>query len=213
MRNFKKPLIAAALTALFYTTAFADVANIDKLPDGKQVTLSGIVESVQNERTFTLRDDSGDIKVDIKSHQSVILKEGDSVTVIGKVDKHVIKSDVNATVVTVHKHVTETVRAAIQANGDISLQGATSFSINKLPDNGLVKIMGTVSDVDNEKEFTLRDATGSINVDIAAAEESAALTKGAQVTVVGYIDNGVLGKDINATQVFITADAQPMAAK
>ena len=38
--------------------------------------------------------------------------------------------------------------------------------------------------------------------------ESAALTKGAQVTVVGYVDTGLMSKEIRATRVIVAADAK-----
>jgi uncharacterized protein YdeI (BOF family) len=63
-----------------------------------------------------------------------------------------------------------------------------------------------VIDIDNEKEFTLRDETGSINIDIVSAQ-NAALTEGAEVTVIGNVNNGMLGKSIDAKEVLIVSNA------
>lgn len=79
--------------------------------------------------------------------------------------------------------------------------------IGELPDEGHVVISGTVDDVDNEKEFTLRDHSGKIDVDVES-DQSLILQKGAMVTVYGYIDSGLFRKDINATRVVIDEPTQ-----
>lgn len=204
-------LTVAGVATLLSTTALAaDVSNASakKMPDDSYVTISGTVESVQNEREFKLRDNTGTIGVDIKSNQSVVLKPGQYVTVSGTVDNDLGMVDIDATDVYAHKGFTRSVSDALRGMKGVSTSDAQAFNIKDLPKEGMVKVTGTVTDVDNEKEFTLRDESGSINVDIES-NEKAALKKGARVTVIGSVDSGALGKDINATQVIVVADAQP----
>lgn len=206
MKSFSTTFVAAGLIALVSTSALAAITTVKSMNNGSQVNVTGTVESVQNEREFTLRDKTGTINVDIESDQSVVLKKGDSVTVSGMVDKDLFGTDINASTVTVNKDMVEAVGDAIEGRTPISLEGATKYNINKLPKEGLVKVSGTVTEVDNEKEFTVKDSTGSIKVDVESAE-TAALTRGAEVTVIGYVDTGMFGKDINARKVLVIADS------
>lgn len=211
MKFFNKPIMIAGLTALMAGTALsATQTTIKSLPDKGEVSISGTVASVENEREFTLRDETGSIGVDIASNQSVVLKKGDKVTVTGMVDSGITGTDINASDVTVHKDMSEAMGDVIEGNTAISFEGASSYKISQLPKEGLVKISGTVSDVDNETAFTVRDDSGKIDVNMESAE-SAALTKGATVTVIGYVDSGLLGKDINAKKVLVVESAKPVA--
>lgn len=211
MLNIKNALIpTVVLTALMSATAIAAVNNIKDMKNGSQIHLTGTVDSVNNAREFTLRDNSGTIDIDIISNDSVVLKKGDSVTVSGTVDKDLFDTDIKATQVAVNKSMGKAIGDAIEGNTSLSLEGATSYKINSLPAQGLVKVSGTVSKVDSEKEFTLNDGTGKINIDIQSSE-TAAIMKGSEVTVIGYVDKGLLGTDINAHKVLVVADATPMA--
>ncbi len=203
--NNSKLLAVAVVVALTSTSVLAAINNVKDLKNGSQVNISGIVESVQNEREFTLRDSSGTIGVDIKSTQSVVLKQGDSVTIRGTVDKGILHTDIDATDVIVSKNIAEAVGDAIEGHTGLSLEGATTYNISSLPKEGLVKVSGTVTDVSNEKKFTIRDSTGSVKINVESSE-TAALTKGAQVTVIGYVDSGFFGKDISAHKVLVVAD-------
>lgn len=202
------PLCGAAL--LFSTTALAGSVSVKELPDQGSVVLNGTVDSVANEREFTLRDQTGTVTIEIASAESVVLKKGDTVTVTGTVDKGMMGTDIKASDVDVHKGFVESIGTAVKATPGIPVSGTTEMKIGELPKSGMVKVSGTVDGVESEKKFTLHDETGSINVDVKSAE-SAAVTKGAHVTVIGYIDDGLLAKDINATQVMVTADATPTA--
>lgn len=213
MNRFKKPLMVAGLSALLAGTALAasGTTTIKNLPDEGQVSISGTVASVENAREFTLRDETGTIGVDITSNQSVVLKKGDKVTVNGVIDSGITGTDINASNVTVHKDMSEAMGDVIEGNTAISFEGATTYKISQLPKEGLVKVSGTVSKVSSEEKFTLRDDTGNITVDMDSAAESAALTQGATVTVIGYVDSGILGKDINAKKVLVVENAKPVA--
>lgn len=212
MKKFYKPLMFAGLSTLLAGTALATDTTIKTLPEKGAVSLSGTVASVENEREFTLRDKTGTIGIDISSSQSVVLKKGDKVTVNGVIDNDITGTDINATDVTVHKDVSQAVGDVIEGNTAISFEGATSYKISQLPKEGLVKISGTVSEIDDETSFTLRDDSGKIDIDMESAE-SAALTKGATVTVIGYVDSGILGKDINAKKVLVIESASPLASR
>lgn len=212
MRNqetIRVMMAAAVVATLLSTSALAAVNDVKGMENGSQVNISGTVDSVQNEREFTLRDDTGTVSVDIKSNESVVLKRGDQVTVNGTIDKGLFGTDINASTVTVDKGIAKAIGDTIESRTDISLEDADSYTINNLPRQGLVKITGMVIDVDNEKKFTLEDPTGSIDVDVDSAE-AVALTKGAKVTVIGNVNDGMFGKDINAHKVLIVADAMPL---
>lgn len=202
---------AAGMAALLSTTALAAGMTIKSIPDEGTVTLRGTVDSVNNAHEFTLRDNTGTIDVDINPDHSVVLKKGDEVTVTGSVDKDVTGKDINASNVEVSKGLVRGASDAVKSIPGVSTTSAQAFNIRDLPDRGMVKVSGTVSDVDNEKEFTLKDETGSINVDIES-NERAALAEGAKVTVIGHIDSGLLGKDIKASQVIVTA-GKPTASR
>jgi len=212
MKQFYKPMMFAGLSALLSGTALAADTTIKTLPEKGTVSLSGTVASVENPREFTLRDATGTIGVDISSSQSVVLKKGDKVTVNGVIDNDITGTDINATEVTVHKDMSEAIGDVIEGNTAISFEGATPYTIAQLPKEGLVKVSGTVTDVEDENAFTLKDSTGKIDVDMESSE-AAALTKGASVTVIGYIDSGILGKDINAKKVLVVESARPMASR
>ncbi len=209
MTNLLKVIAFSSITMLMATTALASTADVKQLPQGEKITLSGTVDQVDNEREFTIRDDRGTTDVNIESNQSVVLQKGDSVTVNGTVDRGMTGTEINATEVTVHKDAAAAMGDAIEGATGLSVEQAKTYTIQQLPKEGLVKVSGTVSDVDNEKEFTLKDGTGSIKIKVESAQ-SAALTEGAQVTVVGQIDNGVLGvgKNIEARKVTVDADTQ-----
>ncbi|MGE0754039.1 MAG: NirD/YgiW/YdeI family stress tolerance protein [Alphaproteobacteria bacterium] len=199
---------AAALTAVLLSgTALANNEYVKELPDKSILTVTGTVDSVDNEREFTLRDSTGTIGVDIESNQSVVLKKGDTVTISGSVDKDITGTDINATDVYVHKGFTQSVSDTLKSIPGVSTTNASAYYIKDLPKEGVVKLTGMVADVDNEKEFTLRDDTGEINVDVESAA-NAALAKGAKVTVIGTVDSDLAGKDINAVEVIVVADAK-----
>ncbi len=206
----KHPMLSISCLAaiMLSSAALATVKSVKDMEDGSQVNLTGTVDSVQNEREFKLRDATGVIRVDIESNQSVVLKQGDNVTVIGRLDKGPLVSDINARAIKVNKPVAQAVSDAIEGQTTLSLEGATTYNISQLPEEGLVKVNGTVTNVANEKKFTVKDVTGSIKVDVESAE-TAALTEGAEVTVIGYVDSGLFGKALKARKVLVVASAAP----
>ncbi|MBN8531292.1 MAG: NirD/YgiW/YdeI family stress tolerance protein [Alphaproteobacteria bacterium] len=220
MKPITTTMAAAGFLALLSTTALSanQVNAIKNLENGNQVNITATVDSVQNEREFTLRDATGTIDVDLDSSgQSVVLKQGDTVTVSGVLDKGVLGTDINASSVTVNtKSSAVTPPPSVPLTGtanpaDAPMVNATAYNIGNLPKQGLVKVSGTVADVNNEKEFTLKDQTGSIDVNIGSAD-NAAVTEGAQVVVIGYVENGLFSKDINASKVQVMASAAPAPA-
>jgi uncharacterized protein YdeI (BOF family) len=136
-----------------------------------------------------------------------VLKQGEKVSISGVVDSGITGVDVNADTVTVRKDLVSAVGDAIESNTQMSLDGAETYDIKKLPKEGLVKVSGTVTDIDDAEHFTIKDQTGSINVKMTSTER-AALTEGAEVTVIGYVDNGLFSKNINANKVLVVADAK-----
>lgn len=199
-------LAAAGFATLLTTSALGANFSIREIPDAGKVEISGTVESIQNERRFTLSDGSDSIKVDIESQDSVVLQKGANVTVRGNVDKGLLSKDINATSIDIEKGLVQASSDAIEGHTGASMQGASSYTIDQLPARGMVKVYGTVSDVDSEKAFTLKDATGSVEIDVEG-NQAAAIVEGAEVTVVGYVDESMFSKSINATKVLVTADA------
>lgn len=200
-------LTSAGFAVLLSTSAMAGMTNISQLPSEGNVTISGVVESVNNEREFTIRDKTGSIGVDLAAGQSLTLKKGDHVTVHGEIDDKFVTKDINAKNVDVDKDLAEGVSDAIKSIPGVSTRDATAYNISQLPEKGMVKVSGVVTDVDNAKEFTLKDDTGSVNIDVESSE-NAALAEGARVTVIGKVDSGIMGKDINANRVIVTANAK-----
>lgn len=209
----KQMMFAASLTALISSTTMAgEVNKALKFNNDADITIHGYVDHIKNEREFRLRDEAGDkIEVDVTSNQSVTLKEGDAVTIVGKIDKDITGIDINASEVTVSKGFVESVNDIAKTIPGVSTTKAQAFNIADLPKNGMVKVSGTVTHVSNEKEFTVQDDTGSIDVDLKSSE-NAVLTKGARVTVIGNMDNNLLGKDINATEVHVISNAKEKPA-
>lgn len=211
MKNFGKIFAVAGVAALLSTSALAAMTSIKDLQDKSTVTISGTVGKVKNENEFTLRDATGTVDINLKAGQSVVLKEGQKVSVNGTVDKGIMGTEIDASSVQVEKSMSENVSEAIEKNTNLSMEGATAATVKSLPSEGKVKLSGRVSDVDNEKEFTLKDSTGSINVSLDESAESAALKEGAEVTVIGFVDSGITGKSINASKVMVLSDASPAA--
>ncbi len=75
----------------------ARTVTIQTMPDTGFVKLNGIVESVESEKKFTLKDAYGKIDINITSSTSASLNKGTEVTVIGYVEKAILGKHINAT--------------------------------------------------------------------------------------------------------------------
>jgi len=191
---FSTPLMAA--TAL----------SVMNMTDVYKLTLNGVVEEFDSQHAFMLRDSSGLVKIDLSSAQPMVLKNGEKVTVNGQAHQTILGADVIAYDVSEDNNVGEQIGAAIDSvTGQDAAGEAQFFKIKYLPKSGLVKINGIVDSVDSEKRFRLRDSTGHIDVTIRS-DESASLNKGTPLTVIGYLDNGLLGKGINASEVHVRSE-------
>ena len=204
-----KTFAAIAVLALSATGALANnnatIRGLNDLKDGTPVAVVGTVDDINHESEFTLRDATGTINVDIEGQQSVVLQKGQQVTVRGNVDRDITGTDINATSIEVSQNMGQAIEDTIEANTNVSFKGAAPSTVQALPKTGLVKLQGRVSAVENEKEFTLTDDTGSIDVNITS-DKAAALKQGADVTVVGYVNDGMMGRDINASDVYVAAN-------
>jgi len=211
MQRMTKLLANASVMALIAGAAVANMAepSISNLPDKGMVTVSGTVEKVENERAFRLRDNTGAIEVKVTSGESVVLKQGDSVTVSGQIENllwGLMGKDINATGVEVHKDLPTALSDAVTKTTGITMDKAENVRIGKLPAQGMVQITGIVDKVSDQKNFTLKDTTGAVDVSIQS-DENVVLAKGAEVTVTGYVNNGILGKKIRATHVILLSNA------
>lgn len=214
----RSPLLSllATTSIISFIWGYAATAaefNVGSLPRQGDVTVSGKVEKVSNAREFTLRDPSGTINVTIASNESEVLKPGDDVTVNGIVETGFFGGkDIKASKVDVRKDLSTALGDAVTKATGLTLdQQATTVQVGSLPNEGMVHLTGKVDDVKNAKDFTLKDATGTVGVTVESSE-SAALVKGAEVSVVGYVYNGMLGKAVRATHVAVTADSTASAA-
>lgn len=63
----------------------AQINNIDSLPDKGTVSLEAIVDSVDGQRSLTVRDEMGNT-IDVKTLSNLSVKEGDRVAVNGTVE-------------------------------------------------------------------------------------------------------------------------------
>ncbi|MEJ0062675.1 MAG: NirD/YgiW/YdeI family stress tolerance protein [Alphaproteobacteria bacterium] len=199
-------LTVAGIAALLPGLAHADVDAVKKQESGTAITIEGNVEKVSGERKFVLRDKSGLIDVEIENNQSSVMKQGDSVTVTGMVHKGMLGTTIQASRVDVKQGMAQGLSDAIDSATDGATTKAQTVTVQTLPRTGMVRLLGTVDSVGNEKNFTLKDQTGRVNVKITS-EEAAVLTQGAEVTVIGYVDTGLFSKNINATHVITRADA------
>jgi len=215
MRSLHKILLVSGTTLFFAGTALAADTGIAirNLPDKGAVTVSGTVEQVKNEREFTLRDTSGAVDVKLASDQSAVLKQGDNVTVTGAMETPwwgLAGKDIAASNVRVHKDLGTALSDAVTKTTGITMDKAEVVRIGALPAEGEVRITGVVDQVGNEKNFTVKDATGKVDVSMRS-DESVVLAKGAEVTVVGYVKSGMLGKKVDATHVIVLSDVAPAA--
>lgn len=204
-------LLAACGVALFFASIALAAQNtiINNLPDSGAVSVSGVVEKVSSSREFTLRDNSGSIDVKLTASESAVLKQGDSVTVSGIIEKPVwglMGRDISAASVQVNKDLPTALSDAVTKTTGISMDKAEPVQIGKLPDQGMVQITGTVYKISDQKNFTLKDATGTVNVSIES-DENVVLANGAEVTVTGFVNKGMLGKKIKATHVILMSSA------
>lgn len=202
-------LAVTSVVALLAFDASADVKEVKALPNGRSVTLSGTVDSVSNEREFILSDPSGKLDVQIAGNSSVVLEKGVPVTVAGVVNQGLLGTTLEASSVDVKKAPLDKVGDVIDTVTGGATTQAKNVMVNTLPDAGMVRVMGTVKDVSDEKNFTLADQTGKVDVKIES-NEAAVVTKGAEVTVIGTVDNGLMGKRIAASHVIVRADASRM---
>jgi len=192
-------------------TLLADTQGmaVRDLPDHGSVTVSGGIKKVESSRKFILDDNSGTIEVTIPENESMVLKEGDKITVAGTVIGSslwgLLEKHINASTVEVHKDLGDTLSDAVRKDTNISLDQAKPVQIANLPQQGFVKISGSVTDVMGAKDFTLEDASGIINVYVQSGE-NAVLVKGTQVTLTGYVENDPLGKNIRATHIMVTTN-------
>lgn len=200
--QFTKAILLGSIAAVFLTPAMAATAtSVKEMPDGRKLTLYGVVEEFDSKHAFMLRDSSGFVKIDLSSAKPMVLNNGEKVIVTGQVHQTILGADVVAISVSEDKGIGQKVGEAIDSvTGQDAAGEALFVKINSLPTSGLVKIDGNVESIDSEKKFTLIDSTGHIDVTIKSSE-SASLNKGTPVTVIGYVDNGLLGKSINATKV------------
>lgn len=194
--------------------AAAQVTPVGQLSNRGLYTLSGTVAQVKSANEFVLRDESGSIDVKAPPSESLVIKQGDKVTVTGNVESGLwglLGKDMRASNVEVHKDLTSALSDAVTAATGLSVEKAQNAHVNALPEQGMVKLTGTIDQVQSEKNFVLKDPTGRVGVNIQSAQ-NLVLAPGAEVSVIGYVSNTTLGKEVNATRVMLMSDASDTAA-
>jgi len=211
MRYTTQLLITSSIVMFIANVAMADPSDtpISNLPDNSVVTLSGTVDKVENEHLFMLRNDKGLIEVRVPADQPLVLKESENVTVTGTVEKPLwglLGSNIEATSVQAQPSLPTAVSDAVTRATGITLDRAENVRIGKLPAQGMVQISGVVDKVSDPKNFVVKDTTGTVHVSIQS-DENVVVAKGVEVTVTGYVNNGLLGKKIRATHVIMMSNA------
>jgi len=77
---------------------------------------------------------------------------------------------------------------------------AMNENIKDLPDGGIITISGTIERIRNNHEFTLRDNTGVITVEVGPSQ-SMKLQEGAVATVAGTVEKGLLSTNLSASSI------------
>ena len=88
----------AALNSAAPAAAPSMLASIDQLPKSSRVTLRGTVQNVDGMDEFTLSDSTGSIEVELSSAATV--KEGETITVVGDVEREWGKRQLENAVIT-----------------------------------------------------------------------------------------------------------------
>jgi uncharacterized protein YdeI (BOF family) len=94
-----KPLVMTTMgrTNLLLAGMGISIHRLENLPEGRRVRLSGKVDHLKGSRLFTLRDDTG--RVDVVSPASLPedIKQGQEVSVAGRVRHGIFGMDIKAT--------------------------------------------------------------------------------------------------------------------
>ena len=95
---FKKiSLLTSAGLLLSSPIALADISkNINNLPNAGKISISGIVDSVESKKDFTLRDEAGN-KISVQSPTEITFNQGDSVEVHGHLGSDVTGEETGIT--------------------------------------------------------------------------------------------------------------------
>jgi hypothetical protein len=98
----------------------------------------------------------------------------------------------------ISKLMTTAAIVAFTASTAFAADLSATTKINALPKAGMVKLSGTVTEVDDANEFTLQDDTGAIDIE---SKNRLYLAVGDKVTVNGEVDDGIFFTDIKANSV------------
>jgi uncharacterized protein YdeI (BOF family) len=198
----------AGRTSLVAAGADISIHNLGRLPDGRRVRLIGTVESLHGSRDFVLRDETGRVEVNMNGNKKIAIRKGMEVVVAGRINRGIMGANIDASAVTPRAGFNQ---AALEEKPAKPVS-APAYVIQKLPESGPVKVSGVVTTSENDREFTLKDATGLVDVSVVEGDASNVM-KGSRVTVVGTVDRGVLGKDISASHITVEKNPQIASAE
>lgn len=202
--------IAESKSANMGISIGADSTLVEDLPTKGSATVSGIVQKINNDNKLTIADSNGST-IDVNTKEKIDVQEGDIITASGTLDSEFIgmgKEINNATISRAGLDLDSTRGHDISLSVGVddepapdSYQPKEVSSIKELPDEGMVKITGTVYSIDNKDSFTLKDGSGeTVNIH---GEENLSLKKGDKVTITGEVKGELagIGEKIQAKEI------------
>lgn len=191
--------------------------TVKQLPKKGKVTLSGTIDSIDDNKRFILRDSAGDT-IDVELQQAMELREGDRVKVQGAMDAEFLGmgKEINASVVTVTDRADERSRVSKQDKGTALTPEAIAklapamgtpseevhTRIQALPKRDNIVIRGMVEALDKEnKSLVLKDTAGD-TIDVYS-KDKLQVSKGDIVQIKGMVTDEVagIGAELHAEEV------------
>ncbi len=221
--NKRSTMFGAALfTAFFAAYAVAAPARNDNNGLAQMLQTSGVVGAVQDNHRFTLHNDSWESgNIEIVSQRPITLHEGDLVRVTGTTDYNakngalrIVADEIklsSASAASAPQVVPATMtREAGGANSTGAPEEHTS--IKDLPPEGQVKVIGVVDNIPDTKSLSLRDNTGTLQVNTEALDKPLPAV-GTEVTILGAMQSSLLQKELIAQKLSAVSSPPTQAQK
>jgi hypothetical protein len=199
-------------------TADEAATTLKQLPKEGYVVLIGSVDDIDGEKEFTLRSAEGET-IEVNSITTLALNEGDRVRVTGVLDDTLLGlgQEIDSAKVVVLDAATESTSdytdtdVSLTASADVTMDADASvetyYTIDALPDEGQVKLVGHVTDVDaDDNTFRLKGKSGE-TIDVHPTKPTA-VRAGQKVEVIGTMNEEVadlIGEEIIAATVTVVS--------
>ncbi|SHN60469.1 NirD/YgiW/YdeI family stress tolerance protein [Desulfovibrio litoralis] len=178
------------------------IAQALTLPDDTRVILEGTITSLNRHERYELRDATGTVVVDIDDDlwRGQRFVSGQKVRIFGEVDVKSNRIEIDASRV----EVVSATNSPQNNSGWGSLTLTTIAKAITLPDDTQVILEGTVTPLNRRERYELRDATGTVVVDIDDdIMGRAPLAKGQRIRVFGEVDIKRNSIEIDANRIEI----------